>query len=329
MEWLQELFIIAILAFVICFAFAIVTTDTEKKTAHNKLVGEAKKTKKKSGKSKKRVKFSDDVMVKNIDEFEVDEEPIIKDFEFSHLKLSEKVQLLDNLSERDQNFGSESTVVPCCEESVKECDDAVNLLTEVVKGDAGDAGLLLDKKEVDGVDGEKTVLADCLKVLDVREIDREAATGSVEKGDIFTDQKVRISETRLWGEALVGETIESNIQRAEVSEDLVLDGQKNAVGKTNELNIDDDDDDWEGVESSELEKVFAEAVNFVEHGGRGKDDQMANLGNDVQMQLYGLHRLALEGPCHEPQPMALKIFARAKWYLISLRFGISLLYLYC
>jgi hypothetical protein len=84
-------------------------------------------------------------------------------------------------------------------------------------------------------------------------------------------------------------------------------------GLVRDKNI-DDDDDWEGVESSELEKVFAEAVNYVECGGKGKDDQLANLGSDVQMQLYGLQRLALEGPCHEPQPMALKVSARAKWY---------------
>ncbi|KAL3505071.1 hypothetical protein ACH5RR_034912 [Cinchona calisaya] len=75
----------------------------------------------------------------------------------------------------------------------------------------------------------------------------------------------------------------------------------------------DGDDDWEGVERSELEKVFAEAVNYVEYGGKRKDDQLASLKSDVQMQLYGLHKLAVEGPCHEPQPMALKFSARAKW----------------
>ncbi|KAL2505843.1 Acyl-CoA-binding domain-containing protein 3 [Abeliophyllum distichum] len=31
------------------------------------------------------------------------------------------------------------------------------------------------------------------------------------------------------------------------------------------------------------------------------------------MQLYGLHKIAVEGPCHEPQPMALKVSARARW----------------
>ncbi|CAA0839370.1 Acyl-CoA-binding domain-containing protein 3 [Striga hermonthica] len=80
----------------------------------------------------------------------------------------------------------------------------------------------------------------------------------------------------------------------------------------------DVDDDWEGIERSELEKVFAEAVNYLEYGGKGKDkdcedSKLAKLGSDVQMELYGLHKVAVEGPCHEPQPMAFKVAARAKW----------------
>ncbi|KAJ9567567.1 hypothetical protein OSB04_003533 [Centaurea solstitialis] len=72
---------------------------------------------------------------------------------------------------------------------------------------------------------------------------------------------------------------------------------------------DDDSDDWEGVERSDLEKVFAMAAEF------GKvDDNLGDLESDVQMQLYGLHKVATEGPCYEAQPMALKVSARAKWY---------------
>nr|XP_027091178.1 acyl-CoA-binding domain-containing protein 3-like [Coffea arabica] len=74
-----------------------------------------------------------------------------------------------------------------------------------------------------------------------------------------------------------------------------------------------DDDDWEGIERSELEKVFAEAVNYVEYGAKRKDEQLVSLGSDVLVQLYALHKLALEGPCHDPQPMALMFSARAKW----------------
>ncbi|KAJ8773274.1 hypothetical protein K2173_028451 [Erythroxylum novogranatense] len=70
----------------------------------------------------------------------------------------------------------------------------------------------------------------------------------------------------------------------------------------------EDDDDWEGIERSELEKVFAEAVNIVESG-----DIDANLTSKVQMELYGLHKIATEGPCRHQSPLPLKLSARAKW----------------
>ncbi|KAL1353617.1 hypothetical protein HN51_017536 [Arachis hypogaea] len=70
---------------------------------------------------------------------------------------------------------------------------------------------------------------------------------------------------------------------------------------------DHDDDGWEGIERSELEKEFISASEFVVGGGGN------GLGSDVLMELYGLHKIATEGPCHEPQPMPLKLNARAKW----------------
>ncbi|KAF8023207.1 hypothetical protein BT93_F0650 [Corymbia citriodora subsp. variegata] len=74
---------------------------------------------------------------------------------------------------------------------------------------------------------------------------------------------------------------------------------------------DDNDDDWEGIERSELEKKFAVAAKYVDPANM--DDRMESVGSDVKMQLYGLHKVATEGPCHEPQPMALMVSARAKW----------------
>ncbi|KAL0431512.1 UNVERIFIED_CONTAM: protein CONSERVED IN THE GREEN LINEAGE AND DIATOMS 27, chloroplastic [Sesamum radiatum] len=67
------------------------------------------------------------------------------------------------------------------------------------------------------------------------------------------------------------------------------------------------DDDWEGIERTELEKNFGDAVVFV--GSESNADQIA----DVKLQLYGLQKVALEGPCHGSQPMALKHSARSKW----------------
>ncbi|CAJ1972748.1 unnamed protein product [Sphenostylis stenocarpa] len=69
------------------------------------------------------------------------------------------------------------------------------------------------------------------------------------------------------------------------------------------------DDDWEGINWSELEKEFMAATEFVTNeGGR-----LESVGSNVKMELYGLHKVATEGPCREPQPMPLKLSARAKW----------------
>lgn len=83
-----------------------------------------------------------------------------------------------------------------------------------------------------------------------------------------------------------------------------------------EVNLDSDEDDWEGIERSELEKDFATASKFVLESSGDTEGRfaMAGVGNDVQMDLYGLHKIATEGPCREPQPMALKLSARAKWF---------------
>ncbi|GFP78918.1 acyl-coa-binding domain-containing protein 3 [Phtheirospermum japonicum] len=70
-----------------------------------------------------------------------------------------------------------------------------------------------------------------------------------------------------------------------------------------------DDDDWEGVERTELEKVFGEAVVFVSR----KCDDDDRIHEDLKLELYGLSKIALEGPCYGSQPMALKVTARSKW----------------
>ncbi|XP_011017136.1 PREDICTED: acyl-CoA-binding domain-containing protein 3-like [Populus euphratica] len=83
--------------------------------------------------------------------------------------------------------------------------------------------------------------------------------------------------------------------------------------KMNEIEVnDDEDDDWEGIERSELETMFGEAARFVVESG-DKDERFAGVGSDVQMELYGLHKVATEGPCLQKPPMALKVSARAKW----------------
>ncbi|XP_074381394.1 uncharacterized protein LOC141723474 [Apium graveolens] len=71
------------------------------------------------------------------------------------------------------------------------------------------------------------------------------------------------------------------------------------------------EDDWEGVERTELEKQFGAAVAFV--NSKSNADRFLGVESNVKMQLYGLHKVAIEGICMKPQPMALKVYSRAKW----------------
>ena len=66
------------------------------------------------------------------------------------------------------------------------------------------------------------------------------------------------------------------------------------------------DDDWEGVESTELDELFSAATTFVAA-------EKTKVSTEKQLQLYGLYKIATEGPCSVPQPSALKMTARAKW----------------
>ncbi|XP_027331281.1 acyl-CoA-binding domain-containing protein 1 isoform X2 [Abrus precatorius] len=74
---------------------------------------------------------------------------------------------------------------------------------------------------------------------------------------------------------------------------------------------DDDDDDWEGVETTELDEAFSAATAFV--AAAAADRLSQKVSSDVQLQLYGLYKIATEGPCSTPQPSPLKMTARAKW----------------
>ncbi|KAF9619667.1 hypothetical protein IFM89_007988 [Coptis chinensis] len=72
-----------------------------------------------------------------------------------------------------------------------------------------------------------------------------------------------------------------------------------------------EDDDWEGIEKSDVAKLFGAASRFVNCSDNV--EELSKLGNDVLMKLYGLHKVAMEGPCRESPPLALKVSARTKW----------------
>ncbi|CAA0807273.1 Acyl-CoA-binding domain-containing protein 2 [Striga hermonthica] len=60
----------------------------------------------------------------------------------------------------------------------------------------------------------------------------------------------------------------------------------------------DSDDDWEGVESSELDELFSAATAFI--AATAADQAPMKVSNDVQLQLYGLYKIATEVPCSTP-----------------------------
>lgn len=72
-----------------------------------------------------------------------------------------------------------------------------------------------------------------------------------------------------------------------------------------------EEDDWEGIERTELERLFGAAVAYF--GSLSNADTVLNLGKDVKLKLHGLHKIATQGPCQEPKPIIFKLCARAKW----------------
>ena len=112
------------------------------------------------------------------------------------------------------------------------------------------------------------------------------------------------------GEVVVTESEEVRVEESnsgEKSEDKM----EFSIEEQVELSIeeDDDDDDWEGIEKSELEITFSAASNLLEQSGKGEE-----ITAEAKMELYGLHKIATEGSCREAQPMAIMLSARAKWY---------------
>lgn len=124
-------------------------------------------------------------------------------------------------------------------------------------------------------------------------------------GVIDYDQTKEGKIESIYEENVANHDDEDLIRMKLVCDDGIDEDEKEKEGL---ISDEDDSDDWEGVERSDLEKVFAMAADY------GKmDDNLGNLESDILMQLYGLHKVATEGPCYEPQPMALKVLARAKW----------------
>ncbi|KAG4169264.1 hypothetical protein ERO13_A12G074800v2 [Gossypium hirsutum] len=142
--------------------------------------------------------------------------------------------------------------------------------------------------------------------------------GTQEESSNGGEELIRETEGTVEGissseENFVSETTEIELAKEDEEgiEDLVCDKENGGGFFLEGSSSSSDDDDWEGIERTELEKDFGAAVSFLVQ--KSNADQVLKLGNDLKMQLYGLHKIATQGPCHEPQPMPFKLSARAKW----------------
>uniref|UniRef100_A0A1D1YME2 Acyl-CoA-binding domain-containing protein 2 n=1 Tax=Anthurium amnicola TaxID=1678845 RepID=A0A1D1YME2_9ARAE len=118
------------------------------------------------------------------------------------------------------------------------------------------------------------------------------------------------TETPASESLLASSNVEGGAGGPASSSDLTVEASERVLGGYDD-DGGEDDDDWEGIESTELDELFSAATAFV--AATAADRSSSSVSNDVQLQLYGLYKIATEGPCTAPQPSALKMTARAKW----------------
>ncbi|KAL6596041.1 hypothetical protein ACP70R_047405 [Stipagrostis hirtigluma subsp. patula] len=79
-----------------------------------------------------------------------------------------------------------------------------------------------------------------------------------------------------------------------------------------DIGADVDFGEWEGIERSEVEKRFGAAAAFA--ASETGVAALSKLDSDVQLQLQGLLKVAIDGPCYDStQPLTLRPSSRAKW----------------
>ncbi|XP_058105749.1 acyl-CoA-binding domain-containing protein 3-like [Magnolia sinica] len=145
-----------------------------------------------------------------------------------------------------------------------------------------------------------------------REVDGDRGKGAAdveieEESEAVLEEKAVVEELVGEDKGMVEDRLDGSIFVRSDSGDLA---KESVVGRE-EGSVVYDEEEWEGIERSELENRFDEVVRSV---SSGRADVLEKVGSDVQMQLYGLHKVATEGPCYEPQPSVLKSAARSKWH---------------
>lgn len=150
---------------------------------------------------------------------------------------------------------------------------------------------------------------------------RETLGFTLPKGEHTLDEVGRLEITQsMPSEGVSSEGMDLTHEGPHMDDALVADappsfvGTKNAAsfeeGSDKEESLLSDDEDWEGIDGSDLDKAFGKAAAFLE---KLVLDPASKISNDMKLQFYGLYKQATEGPCSSPQPSAYRLSARAKW----------------
>ncbi|KAG7026950.1 Acyl-CoA-binding domain-containing protein 3, partial [Cucurbita argyrosperma subsp. argyrosperma] len=147
-------------------------------------------------------------------------------------------------------------------------------------------------------------VTDSVRVVEGEESDSDNGGGEVAE-KVFDESADRASgEERTYrGEENVRDGVEVEEFESDRSKKS---GGVNKEGSAEVISV--EDDDWVGIDRTELEKEFEAVVKFV----KIHDTEDPNFGDELKMRLSGLHKIAMEGCCREPPPLALKISARSK-----------------
>ncbi|XWS24141.1 hypothetical protein CRYUN_Cryun28dG0075000 [Craigia yunnanensis] len=244
---------------------------------------------------------------------DADDEIIMEELEFAEklkvqgLESEKKVEFVKESADKVDVFETGQVGVDQGFESEKKVECVQETADKVDEFEAGE-GEVVERLKVQGFESEKEVefLQEAIKMVDDFEAEQAEvgeAEVEVKLDDIVVEKKKKEVEE-------IGEELEAeNETKVQFEEIRVEESQMKGLGEEEkEVKLESDDDDWEGIERSELEKVFGAAVKFVEHKGN-----LEGVGNDVQMELYGLHKIATEGPCRESQPLAFMVSSRSKW----------------
>lgn len=228
-------------------------------------------------------------------------EVVMEELQFGERKLN--VEILK--SEKRIGFVGEDNIV-------EKVDIVEEKLYQVPDVASTDEGIVAERSEVP----EKSF--EVQKDASDEEKHIEIGDSSIPKNDVIADEEA-VTESSLLPEKSVEvtelQTDASEENKSEIGDNSIKERKesnndviaKSGQRESKDVPINDEDDEWEGIERSELDNAFEAAAKFV--GSAAKDDQLS----DVQMELYALHKVATEGPCRESQPMALMLSARAKW----------------